>query len=101
MVHLFRLQSLEKENAKLHQETANLRSTLDKLKLEKRTTEDYLVDAQNSLVQLQEEHNSVLEARKREQEAFEVERGQSKHLISELTKEVIRQIIKPSYIFLK
>ncbi|XP_059092920.1 rab11 family-interacting protein 4B-like isoform X2 [Tigriopus californicus] len=86
--HTLRLQTLEKENGKLHQETANLRSTLEKIKLEKRTTEDYLLDAQNSLTQLQDEHNGVLEARKRDQDAFEVERGQSKHLINELTKEV-------------
>eukprot|EP00095_Tigriopus_kingsejongensis_P009223 maker-scaffold851_size88925-snap-gene-0.22 protein:Tk09223 transcript:maker-scaffold851_size88925-snap-gene-0.22-mRNA-1 annotation:"rab11 family-interacting protein 4" len=93
-----RLQSLEKENTTLHLEATNLRSQLDRLKLEKRTTEDYLLDAQNQLAHLQDEHHHILEARKRETEVSEQDRANKEHLIVELTKEVEHLSTRSSHV---
>ena len=50
--------------------------------------EDFLLDAQQSASTLGEENKRLLEARRREQERWEEERAQSKHIVQEMEAEV-------------
>ena len=84
----FRLQTLEQEYASLEQDSHNLREQIERLRLEKKTTEDFLIEAQQSLAQLQEEHAKLTEAEAKQKEDFEAERLASKQLIHDLNKEV-------------
>ena len=82
------MQTAEKENGDLRYELSNLRSQLDKLKLDKATTEDYLIEAQHGLSQAQDELKQAQELRRRENENFDLERASHQHLVQEMTKEV-------------
>ena len=79
---------MEKEYASLEQDSHNLREQIERLRLEKKTTEDFLIEAQQSLAQLQEEHAKLTEAEAKQKEDFEAERLASKQLIHDLNKEV-------------
>ena len=50
--------------------------------------EDFLLDAQQSASTLGEENKRLLDARRREQERWEEERAQSKHIVQEMETEV-------------
>ena len=53
--------------------------------------EDFLLDAQQSASTLGEENKRLLDARRREQERWEEERAQSKHIVQEMETEVGRE----------
>ena len=72
----------------LQEEAAGLRAQIERLKTEKQTVEDFLMDAQQSASTLGEENKRLLEARRREQERWEEERAQSKHIVQEMEAEV-------------
>ena len=61
---------------------------IERLKTEKQTVEDFLMDAQQSASTVGEENKRLLEARRREQERWEEERAQSKHIVQEMEAEV-------------
>jgi len=85
----FRTQHLEKENALLQEEAVGLRAQIERLKTEKQTVEDFLLDAQQSASTLGEENKRLLDARRREQERWEEERAQSKHIVQEMETELV------------
>ena len=60
--------------------------------------EDFLLDAQQSASTLGEENKRLLEARRREQERWEEERAQSKHIVQEMEAEVGLTISDPSLV---
>ena len=67
--------------------------------------EDFLMDAQQSASTVGEENKRLLEARRREQERWEEERAQSKHIVQEMEAEVritylVRYLKKTSSYFL-
>jgi hypothetical protein len=82
------LQNLEKEHSLLQDEAAQLRAHVERLKTEKRTAEDFLIDAQASAANLAEENGGLREARKRDQDKWEGERAASKHYVEEMEAEV-------------
>ena len=88
--YAFRLQALEKEHAAALEEAAQLKAALDRLKLKKRTVEDYLMEAQAGLAQAKEEQAKAAEAGKREQERAKEEAAASGQIIEELSKEVTK-----------
>ena len=78
---------------------------IERLKTEKQTVEDFLMDAQQSASTVGEENKRLLEARRREQERWEEERAQSKHIVQEMEAEVritylVRYLKKTSSYFL-
>jgi len=85
----FRTQHLEKENAVLQEEAAGLRAQIERLKTEKQTVEDFLMDAQQAASTSGEETKRLMEARRREQERWEEERAQSKHIVQEMEAELM------------
>jgi len=85
----FRTQHLEKENAVLQEEAAGLRAQIERLKTEKQTVEDFLMDAQQAASTSGEENKRLMEARRREQERWEEERAQSKHIVQEMEAELM------------
>ncbi len=82
------MQNLEKENVQLKEEAATLRGHVERLKTEKRSAEDFLIDAQQSVTNLSEENAKLRDARKREQERWEEERAASKQYVEEMEAEV-------------
>ena len=72
----------------LQEEAAGLRAQIERLKTEKQTVEDFLMDAQQAASTSGEETKRLMEARRREQERWEEERAQSKHIVQEMEAEV-------------
>lgn len=84
----FRLQALEKEHQRALDEARALRAQLDRLKLEKRSAEDFLLEAQQGQAALREELARAQEAARREQDRHREEQADREHIIEELSKEV-------------
>jgi DNA repair exonuclease SbcCD ATPase subunit len=79
---------LEKEHATLQEEATNLRHQMERMRQEKRSTEDFLQETQQTLQLLQDENEQLVESSKREKLERDREKSESSAVIEGLSGEL-------------